>query len=327
MRREWIEGGNYLSLILRRGDVLRLVDLYGDACVQLLLFRKDNPAERLNVADTVKVQWQAYLAAGALLLSDMGRVLATVVGDSSGCHDCICGGTTARTAAEKWGDGSASGPTPNARDLLVLGAAKHGLGRRDIGPCINLFTGATVEGDGRLRRSRDSMPEAHVDLRFELDVIVVLANTPHPLDPRPEYVASAVAAVAWRAQRVSPEPVPVHDARASAGLREHRTPRRGAGRMTAPIVDVTIPARAPWAHAVHAGELLRIVDLGGNQAVDFLMYDLANTTHRYSAADTVTAQGNIFLVAGSVLRSNESVPMMTLEATSCAYHGHHRRSL
>ena len=63
-----------------------------------------------------------------------------------------------------------------------------------------------------------------------------------------------------------------------------------------------------------------IVDLGGNQAVDCLLYDAADTTHRYSAAETITAQGNIFLVAGSVLRSNESVPMATVAATTCEYH-------
>ena len=69
-----------------------------------------------------------------------------------------------------------------------------------------------------------------------------------------------------------------------------------------------------------AGHTLRIVDLGGNQAVDCLLYDAADPTHRYSAADTITAQGNIFLVAGSVLRSNESVPMATVTATTCQYH-------
>ena len=90
--------------------------------------------------------------------------------------------------------------------------------------------------------------------------------------------------------------------------------------MSTTICDEVIPARAPWARVVRSGETLRIVDLGGNQAVDCLLFDAADPAHRYSAADTVTAQGNIFLVAGSVLRSNESVPMMTVTATTCDYH-------
>ena len=84
--------------------------------------------------------------------------------------------------------------------------------------------------------------------------------------------------------------------------------------------DEVVAARAPWAHVVPQGHSLRITDLGGNQAVDCLLYDAHDHSHRYSAADTVTAQRNIFLVAGSRLRSNESEPMMTITATSCAYH-------
>src|SRR3546814_3734387 len=73
---ETVAGGGYTSLLLARGSRVRLVDLDGDCCAGVLLHRADNPAERLNVADTVKVQWQAYLGAGQLLLSAMGRSLA-----------------------------------------------------------------------------------------------------------------------------------------------------------------------------------------------------------------------------------------------------------
>ena len=69
-----------------------------------------------------------------------------------------------------------------------------------------------------------------------------------------------------------------------------------------------------------AGHVLRIVDLGGNQAVDCLLYNADDTAERYSAADTIAAQGNIFLVTGTVLRSNEGDPMMTIVDSTCAYH-------
>ncbi|MAC58026.1 MAG: urea carboxylase [Novosphingobium sp.] len=86
------------------------------------------------------------------------------------------------------------------------------------------------------------------------------------------------------------------------------------------VHDEVVPAMAPWLYHVAAGQTLRIVDLEGNQAVDFLLYAEADDTERYSAQDTVAAQGNLFLRAGTVLRSNEGRPMMTITDTSVAYH-------
>ncbi|KQY29938.1 urea carboxylase [Caulobacter sp. Root487D2Y] len=86
------------------------------------------------------------------------------------------------------------------------------------------------------------------------------------------------------------------------------------------VHDEIVPARAPWLHEVKAGQTLRIVDLEGNQAVDFLAYSAADDAERYSAQDTIAAQGNVFLREGSVLLSNEGAPMMTVTATAVAYH-------
>ncbi len=86
------------------------------------------------------------------------------------------------------------------------------------------------------------------------------------------------------------------------------------------VHDEVVPARAPWLHEVKAGQTLRIVDLEGNQAVDFLVYNARDDAERYSAQDTIAAQKNIFLREGSVLLSNEGAPMMTVTATAVAYH-------
>ncbi len=86
------------------------------------------------------------------------------------------------------------------------------------------------------------------------------------------------------------------------------------------IHDAIVPARAPWLHHVAAGQTLRIVDLEGNQAVDFLLYSAADDSERYSAQDTVAAQGNLFLREGTVLRSNEGRAMMTIAASAVEYH-------
>lgn len=93
-----------------------------------------------------------------------------------------------------------------------------------------------------------------------------------------------------------------------------------AGLSGSIVHDCIVAARAPWLHHVAAGQTLRIVDLEGNQAVDFLLYATADDAERYSAQDTVSAQGNLFLREGTVLRSNEGRAMMTIAATSVEYH-------
>jgi urea carboxylase-associated protein 1 len=86
------------------------------------------------------------------------------------------------------------------------------------------------------------------------------------------------------------------------------------------LLDEVVPARAPWMQRLAKGQHLRIVDLEGNQAVDFLMYAAEDDAERYSAQDTIAAQGNVFLRTGAVLLSNEGRAMMTLVDTNVAYH-------
>jgi hypothetical protein len=198
---ETVGAGGYASRRLPRDAILRIADEAGDACVHVIVYNAVAPNERLNVADTVKVQWQAYLGAGAVLLSDMGRVLMTFVADSSARHDALCGGSTAAAVEAKYGASGIASPTPSARDLLVVAAAKHGLARRDLPTGVNLFKRVAVADDGSLRFDGTPKPGATVELRAEMDVVVLLANVPHPLDPRPTYTSSTVRCTAWSAER------------------------------------------------------------------------------------------------------------------------------
>jgi urea carboxylase-associated protein 1 len=93
-----------------------------------------------------------------------------------------------------------------------------------------------------------------------------------------------------------------------------------AGLPGHPRLDVVVPARAPWTGPLGTGETLRIIDLEGNQAVDFLLYSADDDAERYSAQDTICQQGNIFLRSGSILRSNEGRAMATICGSSVAYH-------
>ena len=195
---ETLAPGGYGAKRLARGTSLRLIDSHGDGHLSMLIFNAEMPTERLNVADTLKVQWNGYLAAGRLLLSDMGRVMITVTSDTAGTHDAFCGASNQASNARKYGDGFNHGDHPNARDRFVLGVAKFGLGRKDIHPCLNWFKGARVEDDGTITPQIGPFsPGREVILRAEMDVIVVLANTPHVLDPRPAYSVTPVRLTAW----------------------------------------------------------------------------------------------------------------------------------
>jgi hypothetical protein len=195
---ETIAAGGYATRVLARGTRLRLIDLYGDACASLLLFNTDMPIERLNIADTVKVQWNAYPGAGSVLLSDMGRVLASIVSDDAGTHDAFCGASNEASNRRRYGEGHNSGAHPNARDRLLLGAARHGLGRRDVHPCLNLFKGVRIEADGSVTPQLGPFaPGRTLVLRAEMALTIVIANCPHVLDTRPWRI-TPLRATAWR---------------------------------------------------------------------------------------------------------------------------------
>ncbi len=196
--------GGYASRVLRRGVHLRIADLTGDTNLNLVLHHAARPLERLNVADTVKLQWNAYPGAGSLLLSDMGRVLATILDGSDGAVDLFCGAANAAAVAERYGGSGNHSPTPAGRDRLLVGLAKHGLTRRDLPPAANLFTTVRVAPDGALVRSAPSGTPAEMTVRAELDVLVTVAVTPPPLDDRDRYTGGPGRLTAWQGEPAGP---------------------------------------------------------------------------------------------------------------------------
>jgi len=196
---ETVAAGGYAGKELGRGSRLRLIDSKGDGCISMLVFNAEQPVERLNVADTIKVQWNAYLSAGRLLLSDMGRVLMSILADDAQTHDTFCGASNESSNARTYGDGANWGTHPNARDRLLLGASKFGLGRKDVHPCVNWFKGVRVAADGTTMLQAGPFPPGRaLTLRVEMNLIVVLANCPHVLDRRRDYSVAPVRVTAWR---------------------------------------------------------------------------------------------------------------------------------
>jgi urea carboxylase-associated protein 2 len=201
---ETVAGANYTHRALARGTELTLTDVTGDACAHLLLYVTDRPWERLNIADTVKVLWNAYPGAGHLLLSDQGRVLASVL-ESTAPADTMCGVSTLRRNTERYGDGAAQSASLAGRELFKLAAAKHGLSPRDLPPSISFFQGVRVDPEsGRLEFTGSAGPGASVTLRMEMPVTILIANAAHPIDPRPDYSCGLLEVAASSGKPTAP---------------------------------------------------------------------------------------------------------------------------
>ncbi len=188
---ELLRGGQMWSRVLSRGERLKLVNVEGGATAAALLFNAVSPLERYNMPDTLKAQHIARLTTDTVLYSDMGCVLCSVVADDFGWHDTITGHMTRAASEGKFGPGSyqelRNDFYRNTRDNFLIELGKHGLGKRDLHANVNFFVKVVADLEGTLSFSKNERPGASVELRAELDVLVVLSNTPHPLDPSARY--------------------------------------------------------------------------------------------------------------------------------------------
>ncbi len=194
---ELLHGGQMWSRSLKRGQRLRLIDLEGRAAVAALFFNAVQTTERYSMPDTLKAQHIARLARGSAIYSDMGRVLCSIVEDSVGWHDTMTGHTNALSTLSKFGEGSYQQLRcdfyRNTRDNFLIELGKYGLGKRDLSANVNFFVQVVADADGRLSYvSGNSGPGKYVELRADLDTLIVLSNTPHPLDPTLTYAPTAV---------------------------------------------------------------------------------------------------------------------------------------
>ncbi|MCW2778826.1 MAG: Urea carboxylase-related aminomethyltransferase [Frankiales bacterium] len=196
---EQVPGGAAWSLVLRRHEVLRLEALAPGANVSLLLAPVDRPFEKLCVPDTLKAQMQARVRPPMALVSDTGRALASVVGSSLDWHDCLTGHSTDAHVRERFGPSDyatdRNGWRQSARAGLLDELRKHGLDERDLAPTVNLFTKVATSSDDRGSLAYvpgHAVAGDWVELRAELDVLVVLSTAPHPMDPRTDWAPSPV---------------------------------------------------------------------------------------------------------------------------------------
>ena len=189
---EILPGGATCSHILKRGTALRITDLQGGANVAAMLYNAHNPVERYNMPDTLKAQHIARLTKGFCLYSDMGRILCSVTEDTCGWHDTVCGHADAALVRERFGQRTyqegRNSFYQNARDGFLIELAKYGLGPRDLIPNLNFFSRVTANDEGALEfRTGNSKAGDLVDLRAEMDILVLLNTCQHPFDPARQY--------------------------------------------------------------------------------------------------------------------------------------------
>lgn len=195
--RERLEGGAMWSHVLKRGTALALTAVHPGANVSLLAYNFELLCERLNLPDTLKAQHTSKITVGHCLYSDMGRILLSVIGDSIGWHDPLCGPSTAETIEKAFGNKNfyqaRNAFHRNGHDNFLVELGKYGLGERDLVMSLNLFSKVIPHEDGRLVFVPNFAPAgARVVLRAEMNTLVILSATPHPLAPPGDYNPSPI---------------------------------------------------------------------------------------------------------------------------------------
>ncbi|HSI15407.1 MAG TPA: urea amidolyase associated protein UAAP1 [Chthoniobacter sp.] len=206
---EVVRPGANWSHVLKRGTTLRITDTVGDANVAMLLYNFELPSERLNLPDTLKCQHAARLTKGHCLYSDMGRILVSITEDTCGWHDPLAGWSTAKGVEQKYGvktyQEARNEWHRNAHDNFVTELGKYGMDERDLAMNVNFFSKVAVSASGKLAYVADnSRPGAYVDLRSEMNTLVILNTCVHPLDTSTSYAPQPVKLTVW----TSPPPGP-----------------------------------------------------------------------------------------------------------------------
>jgi urea carboxylase-associated protein 1 len=184
---------------LRSGQVLRIVDLEGNQAVDTLFFNADRPEEHYSLTHTIQRQRALYLGLGSTLVSSEGRPMLTIEADTCGRHDtlggaCSCESNTVRYALEKR-------PMHSCRDSFmaaITGDPQGALIKRDIASNINFFMNVPVTPQGGLTFADGiSAPGKYVEMRSQMNLIVLISNCPQLNNPCNAYHPTPVRCLVW----------------------------------------------------------------------------------------------------------------------------------
>ena len=150
------------SRVLKKGQTLRIIDSEGQQAVDALLYCAGDLAERYSSQDTLRVQGSAYIELGTRLVSNKGRVMASITADSCGRHDTSAGCCSCESNAVRFGE--ATKYQHACRENFILELSKHGLTKRDIVSNLNFFMNVPIDASGNFTVVDGiSAPGNHVD--------------------------------------------------------------------------------------------------------------------------------------------------------------------
>ncbi len=187
-----LPGAAHWSMIVPQGHTLKAIDVEGGANLSMLFYNPTNLLERYNAPDTLKCQHTFKLTEGNCLYSDMGRIFASIIRDDTKWIDSVCGVADKKKVSEKWGERSYQSDRnqwrQNGYDALLVEVAKYGLGKRDLAANLNLFSCVKTDADGGMHfvEGHSKAGDA-IELRFEMDTLVVMSTCPHPMNPATDY--------------------------------------------------------------------------------------------------------------------------------------------
>ncbi len=170
------------SGVVRKGQVLRIIDTEGQQAVDTLFYRLDDFGERYSAQDTLQAQGSAYITTGSALISNEGRVMLRVIADSCGRHDTSAGACSCESNTVRFGHHTRFEHA--CRENFLLEVARHGMDKRDIVPNINFFMNVPIAPNGDLVIDDGiSAPGSYVEMVAEMDVLCVISNCPQINNP------------------------------------------------------------------------------------------------------------------------------------------------
>lgn len=196
--RQIVLAGDHFSHEVKRGQVIRLVDVEGNQAADTLFYDAQDPANRYSASDTIRRQGALYLGTGTSLISNLGDVLLTIVADTCGRHDTLGGACSRESNTMRYA--LAKEYMHACRDSFIRGAQECGchLGKRDITCNINFFMNVPVTPDGQLTFADGvSGPGRYVELRAERDVLALISNCPQLNNPCNAYNPTPIEVLVW----------------------------------------------------------------------------------------------------------------------------------
>jgi urea carboxylase-associated protein 1 len=186
--------GEPWSRRVSRGEILRIVDLQGQQAVDFICFNAHDMKETYDNTVTVRLASRPFLRKGDVLYSNLANPMFTIIEDTIGNHDTMCGCCSAEINYLRY----KVKDTPSCRANFLRELARHGLDSRSLVPNINFFMHIPIDANGEFQiKAPLSRPGDHVDLAAEMDCLAVISNCPQILNPANNFNPTPVRMVTF----------------------------------------------------------------------------------------------------------------------------------